>query len=334
MKKNLFSLVNKGNLLTFAFATLTCVGFISCSSDNDDNGGDSGSSTGESAGKVTTQDGTQLLLTRVGNTNFTYNSAGKLSKVEDDGDNYTVTYNPLTFTDKSSNYSDVYKVTLNGAGYASKMEISYQATYSDGDEGQDATITFSYDSNGHITKMAGSSTDYEYEDGERLAEKSTMSCTFSWSSNKLTKIAYQAKNSTASYTEDITFRYDAEDGYENALHQFASSYWGESEFDDITFLSYLGLLGKGGDYLPTSCTKITVSTDEEDGSEGHATTIPFSYNFNSDGSLNYENHNGSYIRYKYNTLSTNDEDDSADSQVKSRQAKRLHNVFGLLRHSK
>lgn len=334
MTKNVFSLVNKSNLLTLALATLTCVGFNSCSSDDNGGNDDGGSSTGENAGKVTTEDGSQLLITRVGDTKFTYNSAGKLSKVEDDGNNYTVTYNPLTFTDKGSNYSDVYKVSLNGAGYASKMETSYTYTSSEESEEQAATITFSYDGSGHLTKISGTATYSDYEDGKKVSDKSTMSCSLNWSSNKLTSYSYKAQSSDASYAEEITFRYDAEDGYANTLHQFASSYWGESFFDDVTFLSYLGLLGKGGDYLPTSCTKIITSTTEEDGAQGHATTIPFSYSFNSDGSLNYEIHNGSRIRYEYNAVSTSDEDESADAQVKSRQTKHLHGIFSLLHHNK
>lgn len=340
MKRNLFSVVNKGSLLTLALVALGCVGFSACGSDddnngNDDNGGGGGTSTGLTAGRVEANDGSVLLVTRVGETTFSYDATGKLTKAYDDGDNFTVTYSPLTFADQNDDFSDVYTVSFNGSGYASKMDFVCKEgdTSSDDYYDQDGSIAFAYDGSGHLTKLTGTSTYVYCEDGEVEKGKATMSCTFTWASSRLTKITYKAENPNADYSEDISFNYDG-DGYENPLRQFANSYWGDCLFDDVQFLSYLGLLGKGGDYLPTSWTKIVKYNDEEDGSQGYAKNTVLSFEFYSNGSLRYEVQDGSRISYSYDVASASDATDASASQAKARQSRHRHSAFGLMPRSK
>lgn len=147
--------------------------FTSCSSDDDGyTSSDKGSDT---AGQITGSDNEILYISSVGDNTFSYNSEGKITKCRAYGsDDYIFSYNPfkISYTHTHGNYTDVteyYDISLNKNGYIVYMKTR-DTDYSDNDE-NNGEARFSYDSKGHLTKIASSGTDVYYEDGEKITEK-------------------------------------------------------------------------------------------------------------------------------------------------------------------
>lgn len=259
--------------------------FTSCSSDDDGyTSSDKGSDT---AGQITGSDHEVLYITSVGDNTFSYNSEGKITKCRAYGsDDYIFSYNPfkISYTHTHGSYSDVteyYDISLNKNGYIVYMKTR-DTDYSDNDE-NNGEARFSYDSKGHLTKIASSGTDVYYEDGEKITEKYSLEYNLSWSNGKLTQIVCSGNEDGEKYTDTATFEY-GDDTYPNITKQWTDNYMADM-IEDMEFLFYVGYFGVAGDYHPVSAT--------QHDSDGETTTFKYSYEFNDNGSVKAS-------KYKYN----------------------------------
>lgn len=322
MKKQNFS----KSVLAFMLG-LSVLSLSSCGGD-DEGGSSSGSKT---AGQIENTDGEKLLVTEAGSYKFYYDDDNLLENIYDGNTlMYEVSYNPFTmkYEYEGSYYVEQQKisdVSFNGKGYITKLK--YKESYvNESDNYSDvvnSTVNFSYDGDGHLTKISGSEEGYEIEDGTKISFNASGSYTLTWKSGRLMKIVGKVNEEEGTSEESLTFSYDDDDIYPNLTHQFPQCCWYNIESDNYDWMAALGLIGRGGDYLPSSAEYLyEANSGDEDDDESNE--FDFSYTFNLDGSLRSESIGRSTYRYSYDTLSEDDEDEAKQATRSAEKAGKHH----------
>ena len=287
------------------------LGFSSCSKSDDD--GEGGGST--SAG-VLDKDSNKRIKT-VGRYAFFYNEKGQIDYITYVNRRYSFSYTPnkIIMTHNGEEEA-VYSVTYNSQGYISRMEV--QEEFDEGGilEGTGSS-TLSYDNSGHLVSVKGSSTQ-TYKGKTR---KGSGTVTLNWKNNRLTSAEWTTTEEddeygTRIFTDAYDYNYaDNINDFHNIHHQYAPSLSGAYGDDPDEALAFVGLLGRGSLYLPTSCTKTWYETAKTRADDSGSSTERFSYGFNGDGSINYCNVNNTHYNYSYEdhpagtrSISLNDSD--------------------------
>ena len=283
--------MRNNSLLVLAFATLLSAGFVACGDDDDDvapGQGTPSSGTGQlSSG---------LRVTRVGDYTFEYDSEGRLTRVsEGNYYSYKFSYNPNKITEEYyGDDEESYSVGYNSNGYMSSL--SYE--YVDGDESESGRASFSYDGEGHLIKITTTAKEsgYDYDGPYSSFDEGTLNLI--WKDGRLTNVVdkYSWKDSDGdSGNETDTWTYDfGNNVLENKYLQFPPSIL-RSIIEDYDFLGYVGILGNGPKYLPSSAKYVEV----ENGDVVEEHSYSYSYGFNNDGSLSYCISDGSRYGYSY-----------------------------------
>ena len=280
----------------------------SCSDDDDDEGSAYGS---ETAGQVTTSEGTTLYITSAGDYDFEYED-GYLVAFDDGYFDYEVSYNPFTITytygdpDEDDTY-EVYTISnikLNSSGYITSLSISgeYQnisTNYSDYDD-LNGSANFSYDSDGHLLKVSSSTSgsvkyiNYIYEDlTESYSYSVSVTTTNTWDNGLLYKTEYSCTEKESDYSEKVQYTnvYDYDTSYPNVTYQFTPNNLGfvgdlGADFDLLESLAIIGYLGKGPSYHPTSCEHEFVEYELGELCDDNEYSSSYKYDINSDGTVN------------------------------------------------
>ncbi|MCD8296315.1 MAG: DUF4595 domain-containing protein [Prevotella sp.] len=218
--------------LVFSFS------FSSCSDDDDDDSNRSSSSS-SNVSVITTDDGEQYVLVKVGSwKTYDYDSEGRCTELHGD---YSISYNPCVITpfDEDWEYANV---TFNNSGYISKMEIYFPNE-------DDIVINCSYDSDGHLTNIKGSDTYYNGNDTYQY----TLNCDFTWKSGNLISAGFTKKGEDRSISASYTYEYG---NTKNKYQQYTDALWDPMAqpiiADDFSSLCFIGLFGKGTSKLPAS----------------------------------------------------------------------------------
>lgn len=274
MKKIFFYLLCAAAVPTF---------FASCSDD------DEGGSMKASATVITTSDGDKVQVTRVGDNYYGYDDDGVLNYLYWNGNEYDVSGNGTKLSlDDDYYYTETIEFSYNGSGYVSKCTQKYSEELSDGESySGSSTASYSYDGSGHLTKISYTGSETEVYDGDKDSLSYSGSITLTWSNGLLTKyVHYEKENGGWGYTE--TFEFDYNDGqYPNLYNQFAPAALGWD--DDIPFaFFYIGLNGKGPNYLPTTAYWSWVEDDGDGETSDGSGSSSYKYGFNRDGTIAYQ----------------------------------------------
>ena len=293
---------NYWSLLAIMMVAVLCVGFVSCGDDDDEggNGGNGGNGGGKPQSEVSA-----LHVTSACGYNYTYDDAGRLESIDD---SYDFSYNPNKITGEDGDYT----VGYNNKGFLSSLKgsESYDDYYERGEYTESATL--SYDGSGHLIKIEGSYKDswYDKEDRKNYSYTGKATYTLTWSNNLLQKVSYidEGKDSDGPFkdTDTYTLTYDntAMSDYANKWLQygfFAGDIFGISDVV-ITPLFYVGLLGNGPAYLPSSMTDEEYDESYEDGDKytyDYTYNYNYRYTFNGDGSIKSINWSNDWSQYTY-----------------------------------
>ena len=293
--------------------------FMACSEDEEE---ESGSGTpSASVGEVVPGSGKKLLS--AGEYKFFYTADGKIKTISTNYERYEFTYSPNQIIcdyeyDGDGEDEEVYTVSYNEKGYISKMIFTEKGSDEYGSWDDSYTSILSYDSEGHLVKVTNTYLEQGVEDGESYKESGTGTVVLTWKNGLLTK--YESINEWEDGSEKSTITFEYEDGKNrNIYKQFAI-------MDDYGF--YLGLYGKGPDYLPVSATE-TYIEEYDDYKYSDTDTESFTWEFNEDGTL-HRTYDG------YFTYGTIEEQGTIDSyQAKASRSEKTRKkgyVFGS--HSK
>lgn len=267
----------------------------SCGSDDDEAGG---GSAPKSAGVI--DSGSGLRLGGYGDYSYRYDNDGRLSEISGRYQSYSFSYNPNKITSYSDGEADgeEYALSYNGSGYISR--ILYTDTGEEDDEKWTDTgdYSFSYDGNGHLTKISSTYKETGTDENGQYTGTDNSTITFTWNSNRMTRIAWVEKETdrdgTDTYTESSTFDYD--DAYENTFRQWTPSLTHNimsGELEEL--LAFVGFFGAGPVELPSSGTN---SWSESDGSDG-SNSYSYRYSYNSIGAVSTTYINGSSYSFSY-----------------------------------
>ena len=247
-------------------------------------GGDDNGSYNVGSLLIETEDGDKLLVTSVGSLKYGYDDDGVLNYFYD-YDDYDVTDNGTTFSYTDSYGSETIKLTLNGSGYISKIVEEGTYEWRDESETWKETCNLSYDGSGHLTKLSASYSETYIEDDEKETYSGSGSWTLTWSNGMLTKWVYYESDEEWEYTD--TYEYDyGSNTYANSYCQYAPAVWDESDAI-LAELSYIGLLGVGPTYLPS--TVDYTSVEEGDGDvDSYDGSSSYKFSFNSNGTISYQ----------------------------------------------
>lgn len=302
--KTLFSLAaTTAKTLCLVAAATMALSIASCSDDDDEDGGGASGADVE-AGAITGTDGSKLYITSADWMRFDYDSNWQLTGWGDDDYYYfNVSYNPLrmegTFledyddTEESVVFSNF---SINDNGYATKFSYSNNGSDSYWSYSSTATYSFEYNSAGQLTKYVCNGSGKETYEGESYSYSGKLTTNLTWSDGVITKITEESTEDGYSELATITFDYGSNQ-YANPTKQYTNSTM-EYLFGDYCALPFLGYLGVGPTYLPVSATYTWV--EEEDGETYYYTdTEKYSYGFNDNGTVNWENWNGDMVYYTY-----------------------------------
>ena len=259
--------------------------FTACSDDDDDE---------NSSGVINSEVG--LRLVSVDRYKYTYYDDGRLETIYYRDEPFRFTYKPDRIWIGEENEE---RDPEDGPAYADASYTSqgYLKSLSYSDEHYKISAIFTYDSDGHLTKISVS-----YAGPE---ESYRSAATLTWRTDLLRMIAWQTEeyDDEESYGESykIVYDYDGEELIENPHLQFAASLIdfmciGDGELE--RGLAHVGKLGKGPKYLPTGCQREW--EEVEDGKVHTGTSArEFKYGFNIDNALSYVMINNERITYRY-----------------------------------
>ena len=162
---------------------------VACGSDDDDddNGGSGVSgSMSKNVGVIDKETGMRLS-TAANYYNYFYNSNGTLKYISSSYSRYEFSGNKVVYVDEDY-YGETQTayVGYNSNGYISSYKSSFSGEESNGEKwSESSSASCSYDGNGHLTKIAVSYEEKEYETHGVDYEKGTITYNLSWSNNLL-----------------------------------------------------------------------------------------------------------------------------------------------------
>lgn len=177
-----------------------------------------------------------------------------------------------------------YSVKYNDKGYISSLQASNGTYFS-------VNYSFSYDNKEHLISWTAKCK-MNYED--ELVGESHLSSIFTWNGNRLISTSYDVSDESgrtsgyAKYESKFSYDNDAIDKYNNKYAQYAPSIFAHEKDiikDLMEELSYVGLLGKGPDVLPSGVEKKLILNPTGLNEAEYFNPYTFSYIFNSDGSI-------------------------------------------------
>ncbi|MBQ8737751.1 MAG: DUF4595 domain-containing protein, partial [Bacteroidaceae bacterium] len=218
---------------------------------------------------------------------------------------------------------------FNEKGYISKFNYNEIDEYEDknGEYGKEVdkakgNYKLSYDNDGYLVKITGSTSWEDTYQGETERYQDEETITQTWNNGLLMEYKYESVLSNGDYRIYI-LSYD----YGNKIYQ--NKYKQYFDIDggvlDILF-GWIGLLGKGPDYLPESMTITEIEKYEGEEYESED-TYSFSYEFNEDGTIHYIDSNY-YTEFYYTYGTYEDQLNMDENETKStRSGKRVNRNF-------
>ena len=300
----------KKNKLKFAFLfgmiMLDGLSLSSCSGDDDDDGGSGSKSVG------VLDENTGLRITSAGGYNYVYQDDGRLLYILSGSScRYEFSYNPNKIAhvdDGDYEEAENYTISYNGSGYVSSASSSEK--WDEGDEYVETTsdASFSYDGNGHLTRISGKYKETEYENGKTYTESGTVTYTLTWSNSLLQKVVCSEEGRDENgrpfkYVETYTLSYNNDAMANNTNKYLQYACFVDPIFSDLMErICYVGLLGNGPAFLPSG---LEYEEKEEYYNESgekknyeYSGSHTYRYGFNSDGAISYD-YEGSYRNSTY-----------------------------------
>ncbi len=305
-------------LVSLCICLMGAMAFVSCSSDDDEGGGSASKGAGVIEGKA------NVRVTKVGNYNFYYDSKGRIDHIDyRNKDAFHFKYNPnKVVLYEEDDFEEEVSVSYNSNGYVSKFEAS-----TSGKDGKDTWSTsgsasYSYDGEGHLTKISSQWKETGTDDGEKYSATGKVNIAFSWKNDLLVSIVEDESETDDGETETsksvrtYTYDTDKQENYFNEYLQYTPSFskelegMGDGEVEEA--LAYIGLMGKGPQYLPASSKNEWEEYYDGRTHEGSSSNT-YKYGFNSNGTIAYATIDGTRYNYSYTTLENDKDDDGLNA---------------------
>lgn len=308
--------MNKKIMLCGAIVAALSFSMISC---DNDNGGGNGGSSATSVGAL--HSGTALdndlpdgyRVSSVDDFDFYYDEKGRLTGFSDNNMDYE--FQKGTYNIKFEDEAETVNVSIKVNGKGCITSVSGSSYYGEGDgeyekgEYEKGNISFSlsYNGNNQLTSATVKESWEEYAGGERDRGSYSEKLQFTYNGTKLTKVTtnWEEKEEgdidTGTYT--LTYSYDYD--YENPFYQYTPGllrFVDEAEMEPLDALAYVGMLGKASSMLPTSAQiyETYYCSEDRKSDEYEYTRSCGPYRYNSYGALSSADGES----YRYTTVSS------------------------------
>lgn len=280
-------------LFGMTMAGLLMAGMTACKDDNEYNEPEGGNSPIESTG---------MQLYSVGNINFSYDNKGRCIGFNKPHINYNqINWEKGEIMDSDAEGDGAIKFKVNGNGYFSEMwqDWDYIDDYDDYYKGS-GKMTFSYDKQGHLSKIYVTMKESGTEEGEKFNWSGTSEVSMTWKNGNLVRTHFKVTEIEDGekdvYEEEETVEYGQD---ENKFGQYCYSLVDNCLGFDYEDFALVGLFGKGTAQFPV---EVTVKESDYD----YPQTFSVDITTDEEGLISRElTSNGTYY-YNYQTPSTSE----------------------------
>ena len=296
--------------LLMAMALPVCL-FTACSSDDDEDGGDApGGSMSSSVTEIKGSDGKTVRLSSDGYYNYSYDEKSNLTGIYEDYVTLQVSNNPFKVSGDFDSIDLSMTAEFNNKGYFSKMKSIYKYDVKEENysiiETINENVTFSYDNEGHLTKITGTTKATGTENGVKYTVSYTGVATYTWKNGVLVEATSVSTGTEdgETWTESETATFQFDDNYPNPCLQYTISQENLGEIEGA--FQRLGFCGKGSAKLPSSVVYVDIDTSNGEETYNREYTVPCSYTFNNNGTVKTETCKNTYY-YTYTNEAAEDE---------------------------
>lgn len=286
-----------------------CMPLTSCGDDDDEpgNGGSNNNpvSTTGAHTVYTTLDGKKVTVSKIGGTEFRYNSDNYATKIGDASINYES--GKIVYGSNSNATADF---KLNGSGYIESLTYKYSVDNDYNKTDNNVTYTFSYDGNGNLTKInkKGKNIYINKSSGSSSTSEWTDILTLQWREGYVINAEsdYEESNSSETGQKTTSNRHTNYavnyDGKANEIGQYTMSYatWFDST---IAELSLVGLAGKAYTQLPMQLIATYTGYNADGTADEGGFTYDITYTIDASGKIQTEKIDNSNYIYSYNNIS-------------------------------
>lgn len=292
-------------------AIVAALSFSMISCDND-NGGGNGGSSATSVGVL--HSGTALdndlpdgyRIISVDDYTYYYDESGRLTGIAEDGTHYEFEKGTYNVRHESYGNKENISIKVNGKGCITSISLSYYEDEGDGDyEKGDGSMSFSYNGNNQLVSITEKATVEEREDGEKERGSYSAKYQFTYNGTTLTKATsnWEEKEDYYTYTGTWTLNYEYDDEIPNPFFQYTPSLFRiMDDTDTIEAFAYVGMFGKASSMLPTGVRSHETYYDPEDrdSEEWEDYDNCGSYSFNNYGAIS----RAEGYSYRYTSISS------------------------------
>lgn len=237
----------------------------------------------------------------MGNVNFSYDSKGRCTGYRTTyGEHADINWETGEIIDSNADNEGNIKFKVNGNGYFSEMWQNWEYT-EDGEHYKgNGKITFSYDKQGHLSKIYVKMDETGTWEGEKYKYSETSEVNLTWKNGNLVKThSKNVENEDGEkdvYEEDLTVEYGQFDNkfgqYCCTLAQFGIGF----DYEDFALV---GLFGKGTAQFPI---EVTVKESDND----YPQTVSVDITTDEEGLISRETTSQGTYYYNYQTPSTSE----------------------------
>lgn len=273
--------------------TVAALPLTSCGDDDDDPVIDN-----PGGGEIVTPDNQRLLVTSVGGYKFLYNSDNLFAGVENE---FKVDYLTNTITGIGDEADPDESITFNYDSNGHVTAMRYVERGQDSNYYEEVKYAFSYSQFGYLVKMTATGEGSEVDEGVAVKWTSTMEMDLSWKDGELLSSEARFNMVENGSVEKETYKYTFTQGDNNPLAQTSLGYainFAEMD-DEFSWMALGGMLGTAPTKFPR---EVTVDYTDEDGN--HQETYIFAYDIAQNLTINNEKVNGKTYRYTYTPVSS------------------------------
>lgn len=288
-----------------ALCAVIAPAFASCGDDDDDNG---------DIDVPETMDGTRLSA--MNGSLISYDSKGRLVSAASPY-SFQIDYSAGKIY-LGSDDDDVMNIRFNGHGYVTELSASWDYEEDDERYSGSGKTTFSYDKDGHITKINSESKEKvtDLDDNSSWTENYKSRTDLTWTASNLASVVTNGEENEPGDNDTWFSQYDySYNGEVNAFQQMPMAVSGAySDDDEYMLMAAAGLFGKGPGFLPSSIDVKII----EDGRVNTA-TVPLSYTLNTNGTISWERLGGAQTyHWVYNNVG------GSHAPAKAKKAEKRH----------
>lgn len=267
------------------------VSFTACSDDDDNN-----PEISNPGGEIVTPDNQKLVVTSIAGHKLLYTTEGNFAGIDNE---FKVDYTTNTITGVGDEADPDEKITFTYDSNGHVTAMKFVEAESDTQYREEIRYAFVYDPMGYLMKVTAEGAGSEVDEGIPSTWSTTMVMDLEWSNGDLVTSTAEFNFVENGVPEKETYKYTFTAGDNNPLTQTSAGYaiiFGEMD-DEFAWMALGGMLGTAPTHFPKL---VNLEYNDEDGA--HSRSFGFEYDFNSNLTIHTESINQRPLEYGYGAV--------------------------------